>query len=826
MTINFGIDLGTTNSAIAKFEHGKVTVFRNPIGQKQTLPSVVALRKERRLVGEKARELLLQAPDLVAASFKRKMGTTDTYQVAGQTYSPVELSAFVLQELKSFVHSGEQFDATIVTIPASFDTIQSNATKEAGYKAGFKEVVLLQEPIAASLAYANQEERGEFEDGKWLVYDLGGGTFDVALVSIEDGEMRILDHEGDNFLGGTDFDREIVEQLVLPYLESMGSFENLLEESRSLDGKYNQLYQSLLLKAENAKVELSVAKVSEIEFTTTDDRGEEIDGFLSITRAQFESILEPFFSKTIGMIGEMFQRNRLSAEEVKFVLMVGGSTYIPYIREEVAKRLRIAVNTEVDPTTAVSVGAAYYAGTKPLQQGNPDEMVGQKAEIQVKMAYLKATQEEKEYFAARFEGPIEGLNYRITRLDGGFDTGLKPVSAKVSEVLPLVKDTYNQFSLKVFDEHNNPVDLNLGTIGITHGKYAVVGQPLPQDICLEVDDVENETTVLEVVFEKNAILPLKKTITKQMTRTIAKGSADRLTISVVEGPGIALPAANQTIGFISISGEDLNRDLVRGSDVEIILEMSESRDLKISAYLLMTDQEYENVFTPSERKVDLFKLKLELNSLAHKVRHEIEDAEDQGNYENAQKMVDLEFDILGLLDRAKKLKDKDTTDEKFQIEDGKRKLAQQVDALTRDKYIIAVKNDYFQEKRDMEAVIETYEAIPEDLRRYDDLLSEEKVILATSSSLRIKDLIKQIQRLKFSIRWKSRRYIRELFASLVYGRFGSFTDQLKAEMLIEQGNKAIEEDNDSQLRVVINQLFELLPPARRTEFYRGGTGIG
>ena len=188
--INFGIDLGTTNSAIAKFEKGQVVIFRNPIGQKDTLPSVVAFRQDRIIVGEKAREYLSKAPDRVVGSFKRKMGTDEMYEVSGRPLpiSPVELSAFVLRELKNFVHTGEEVEAAVVTIPASFDTVQSNATRKAGERAGFSQVKLLQEPIAASLAYANQDETEKFEEGQWLVYDLGGGTFDVALIRIQNGE--------------------------------------------------------------------------------------------------------------------------------------------------------------------------------------------------------------------------------------------------------------------------------------------------------------------------------------------------------------------------------------------------------------------------------------------------------------------------------------------------------------------------------------------------------------------------------------------------------------------------------------------------------------
>ncbi|MEL7340648.1 MAG: Hsp70 family protein, partial [Bacteroidota bacterium] len=335
--INFGIDLGTTNSAIAKFDKGQVMIFRNPIGQKDTLPSVVAFRKDRIIVGEKAREYLRKAPKRVVGSFKRKMGTDETYTIEGQeqALSPAELSAYVLKELKNFIHTGEALQAAVITIPASFDTVQSNATRKAGELAGLEQVKLLQEPIAASLAYANQDEADKFEEGQWLVYDLGGGTFDVALIRIQNGEMQVLDHEGDNFLGGTDFDQAIVEKLVIPQLEKEGVFANLRDEMRSASGKYNALYQKLLLLAEEAKVQLSTQPVAEIEFETEDDEGKELEIILSIKREEFEGLLASFVEKTIEMIRQILQRNQLSPDDLKFILMVGGSTYIPYVREQV-----------------------------------------------------------------------------------------------------------------------------------------------------------------------------------------------------------------------------------------------------------------------------------------------------------------------------------------------------------------------------------------------------------------------------------------------------------------------------------------------------------
>ena len=183
--INFGIDLGATNSLIAKFTKGTVEVFKDPRHQgTEVLPSVVGFRNNRILVGQQAKAFIENDPQSVASQFKRKIGTTETFRIKslGQSKTPIELSAFALKELKTFIHTGEAPEAVVITVPASFDMVQSNATKEAGRAAGFKQVVLLQEPIAASLAYANTEKSRDLKNSQWIVYDLGGGTFGRGTV--------------------------------------------------------------------------------------------------------------------------------------------------------------------------------------------------------------------------------------------------------------------------------------------------------------------------------------------------------------------------------------------------------------------------------------------------------------------------------------------------------------------------------------------------------------------------------------------------------------------------------------------------------------------
>jgi len=348
--INFGIDLGTTNSVICKFVKGSVEVFKNPNGFRETLPSVVGFRKERILVGDAARTYAERDSKSVIHSFKRKMGTSETFPIKSldQIKTPVELSAYVLKELKTFVHSGESVSEVVITIPASFDIVQSNATKEAGLQAGFRQVELLQEPIAASLAYANKHKEAELKDGQWLVYDLGGGTFDAALIKIKNGELKVIDHEGNNYLGGADFDDLIVEKIIVPHLQKeIDRKIDFNHDLRSASGIFNQLYLTLLHRAEDAKVTLSNKTSAEIEFNfrfqdnfTFKDYDEEI--LLTVTRSEFENLIKDSIDETAQMIKSILTRNSLVAGDVQFILMVGGSTYIPYVRKRIEELLEIA----------------------------------------------------------------------------------------------------------------------------------------------------------------------------------------------------------------------------------------------------------------------------------------------------------------------------------------------------------------------------------------------------------------------------------------------------------------------------------------------------
>lgn len=814
-TINFGIDLGTTNSLIAKFDKGHVEVFKNPNGFKETLPSVVGFRNDRILVGDPARTYAQKDPKRVASRFKRKMGTTETIKLTGvDSKTPVELSSFVLKELKNFIHTGESVDSAIITIPASFDTVQSNATKEAGLAAGFKDVVLLQEPIAASLAYANKEKNLDLRNSTWIVYDFGGGTFDVALVKIIEGELTVVDHEGDNYLGGTDIDSLIVDNMVVPELEKRGKFTDLLGQMRSDKGKYNGLWHLLLRHAEDAKIELSTKTATEIDLgmvNIEDEDGKQIDSLLIVTRSEFEGLIKEFVDSTADMMKKILTRNSLRPEDLMFVLMVGGSTYIPYVRKRIEEVMGIPVNTSIDPTNAVCIGAAFFAATKEIKVGTQEQNVpvGDR-QIKIRAVYNRASQETEEIFSARVDGEIEGLFYRINSEDGAFDSGLKALTNRISEDLPLREGAYNFYQFKVFDSQNNVVAVGFDSIQIAQGRYSIAGQGLPEDICLVFDDVDNKDTKLKRLFSKNSILPAKTKATVQVGRTLIKDAEDNvISILVVEGPSEKHALTNKPIGNLRITGKQINRDLLKGTEIDLTIEMSESRDLTVSAYLNGTGQEFSQVFKGEDRHVESGLLASSILKLEDKIQFEIAEASTNENHEVAEKLQRSLNDVQALMVEFGSLAEDDVTDDRYKAEDKVRKVAQSVYELTASKRLDASLAEYNTAKSEVVRIV-SENGNDREKHRLRELLALEQTFINSTNPEKIETAILELNRIRWAILMRLPEYLVGMFEHLVERR-PSMNDQAQAKQLYEAGRRHIEAMAWDDLRVVNDRFWDLLP---------------
>ena len=307
-------------------------------------------------------------------------------------------------------------DAAVITIPASFDTVQSNATKEAGAMAGFKAVILLQEPIAASVAYTNKERNIDLKNSLWMMYDLGGGTFDVALIRIVEGELTVVDHEGDHYLGGYDFDALMVEKVVVSTLEKKGKFDDLLGQMKSEGRRVQPTLACLdLLRSGGKKIGLSTRTAAEIDAgpirNLEDDEGNTINSILTVSRSDFEAVIRDGVESTIEMMKKISVRNSLAArQDLQFILMVGGSTYIPYVRKRVEEVMGIPVNPGIDPpmplpwVQRISLAARNFVSIVAKRKRVP--LPGA---LHIRVPYNRTSQEQEEPFAARVEGDTAGM---------------------------------------------------------------------------------------------------------------------------------------------------------------------------------------------------------------------------------------------------------------------------------------------------------------------------------------------------------------------------------------------------------------------------------
>lgn len=845
-SINFGIDLGTTNSLITKYENGKVTIFKHPIGHKETLASVVAFRPGRTLVGDKAREFLTKDPVNIFANFKRRMGTDDKFYVVNldENVTPIELSTLVLKELKQFVYSGEEVKAAVITIPASFDTMQSNATKKAGLAAGFQEVLLLQEPIAASLAYFNNQENNADRNGYWLVYDLGGGTFDIALMQIKDGEMKVIDHEGNNFLGGADFDFGIIEKIIVPYVTAQFGIENFEEELRKNNGKYEQLFYELIYKSEEAKKELSQQAETQIDFTL-DSR----EVILSISREDLENTIQARVAETITMLKSILSRNELGTKDIEEILLVGGSTYIPYVRQQLAEQTTIKVNSHIDPTTAVAIGAAYYAANKYYQpkegvalgdsvedmlnqlSGIEAEDAAQEAfpDISLTVSYSQMSKDTEEVMIIKANGNWEGKTYRIIRSDGGFDTGFVPVKSKFTEFLPLINNVNNIFYLRIYDEDQDEIKSALQEITITQGQFNIAGQPIPQDICIEVDDKENHTTKLEVIFEKNAVLPQKKTLYREISKTIKQGSEDSIIINILEGDRNARALSNLVIACIEISGKELTSDLIKGSDIELQITMSDNRELHTEVFLVMTQQEFKNAFSLSEKHVNIDRLKEQFIDLENEIRNSIKMFSYDENDVWAIQANDFLKELMQHKNELFKLKEDDRTDAKYVIAEMLNRVSQAYDKLGGEDRLERLRYEYLEAKEYIENHLPMADFKKEELAQsYSKLLKGEHQVLISRNPSILEKATEKMNSLAWDILWNTLSYIISRYEGFKGLKPDEFKNYQGVQPIFRSADQALSGERYHEFRQHVYSITHLLVhneyKIQNDDFK--GTGIG
>ncbi|WP_435029706.1 molecular chaperone DnaK [Levyella massiliensis] len=347
-----GIDLGTTNSAVAIMEGGQATIIPNAEGNRTT-PSVVAFTKDgERLVGETAKRQAIMNPDRTISSIKRDMGTDRKVTIDGKAYTPQEISAMILQKLKADAESylGQSVSEAVITVPAYFTDAQRQATKDAGKIAGLDVKRIINEPTAAALAYGVDKDE---DSSKIMVFDLGGGTFDVSILEVGDGVFEVLSTRGNNRLGGDDFDNALMDYIAEDFKKQNGVDLRLDPTSD----------QRLKDAAEKAKKELSSAMTSTINLPfITAVNGQPVHLNMDVTRAKFEELIAPLVKKTEEPVNNALKDAGLSASDLNKVLLVGGSTRVPMVQELVKKLTGKDPQKDINPDECVALGAAIQGG--------------------------------------------------------------------------------------------------------------------------------------------------------------------------------------------------------------------------------------------------------------------------------------------------------------------------------------------------------------------------------------------------------------------------------------------------------------------------------
>jgi len=576
-TIDFGIDLGTTNSAIAVMEGVEPLIIKNNQGQDIT-PSAIGFTKAGVLrQGDAAKRLQLGSPTDAYTEFKRRMGSDHIYEfpATGKRLRPEDLSAEVLKTLKGDVEQarGEAVEAAVITVPAAFELHQCDATRRAAALAGFITSPLVQEPVAAALAYGFQKDE---EKAYWLVYDFGGGTFDAALIRTEEGIINVVAHEGDNFLGGSDIDWAILQELLLPKLTK--DFD--LTDFRRGNVRWEMAILKLKSAIEKAKIEASrSARAPLVECRFEDASGEEVDVEvlgLELTQQDIARIAAPFIAKSVTMVKKVLASKNLRPGDLHKAILVGGPTLAPYFRAQLQAELGAPVDFSVDPMTVVARGAAVFAST---------QMADKKAAAPVKVGEydldlkFKPTGIEPDPLVggrvlASSAVSFAGHTIEFNNDKSGWTSGQAPVhdDGTFTVMLSAERKMRNQYRIILRNKSGQTQKVTPDSIHYTIGA-AIEEQPIIHSIGVGLTN-----NSVRPYFAKGEGLPQKKMQKFHTAKAVKPGQADSaIRVPVVEGES-ELSDRNRLIGYLDITGAQIRRELPEGQEIEVTQNRRESRN--------------------------------------------------------------------------------------------------------------------------------------------------------------------------------------------------------------------------------------------------------
>jgi molecular chaperone DnaK len=825
--IDYGIDLGTTNSAISRMENGEPTIKKTDT-LKDTMPSCVYINKKKSIqVGDSAYNALkrdkLKAMgtwnsenDNSFIEFKRTMGTDKKFSSKnlGKEQSSEELSAEVLKTLKSFIKD-ENVNSIVVTVPAAFKNNQIDATRRAGKLAGFEHIEILQEPVAASMAYGLENNN---KDGFWLVFDFGGGTFDSALLKVEDGIMKVIDTEGDNYLGGKNLDFAIVDEIILPYIEENFSINSILED----DDKKQILRNAMKFYAEETKIKLSFNDTHNIlsdlgDIPGEDDEGEEFELDITVTQEDITRVLAPVFQKAIDTSIKLLERNNLKGNSLESLILVGGPTFSPVLRKMLEKQI-CTPDTSADPMTVVSKGAALYASTVSISD-EVREQTRDKTKIQIEIGHEASTVEIEEFVTLKIledktDGEIpDAVFAEITRGDKAWSSGKVEINA-IGEVIDtqLNEGKTNVFEVLLYDGKGNLLESEPSSFSIIQGSK-IGSATLPYNIGIELKQKASGKIVFTTVkgLEKNQSLSATGILNGLKTqKQIRPGmDSDFIKIPIYQGEHDSEGTRaiyNEHVYDIIISGADLPALLPENNDVDLTINVDKSQKLSVQAYFPYLDHTSEiDVPTDNVQSVETNWLQNEIR----KAKGSLEELQQDGSNPKLDKVSkDLET-----LEQSFN-NNKNDVDGKQEVLTNLRRSLKVIDELGNQtewpKLEESLKEEFYRlEKINGELGNDkSTEQVNEFRGQLDDVIRSKDVKLGNQLHEEIHSFFFQLT------------FVYQLIGFIQQHdeHFGSFNwrDSNKARTLLNRGKQIISENPDvDDLHPVIISLIDLLPMDER-----------
>ena len=813
--IDYGIDLGTTNSAICRMEKGEPVVIKTDV-LKDTMPSCISVNKKGSIkAGDSAYNTMKQDKRRATKSwhkgasntyveFKRTMATDTQYPCANlnKSFSSEELSAEVLKTLKSFV-TDETFSSVVITVPAKFTVNQKTATMEAAKMAGFKHCELLQEPIAASMAYGVSSDE---KNGTWMVFDFGGGTFDAALLKVEDGIMQVFDTEGDNYLGGKNLDYAIVDNIIIPYLQENYAIDGYLQDEE----KKEVLGDAMKTYAEDAKNQLSFKDhediISNLGDLGEDEDGEEIELDLTLTQAQVFDVMRPYFQKAVDICKNLVQRNNLNGSQITKLILVGGPTHSPLIRQMLREQVTQNVDTSIDPMTAVATGAALYASTLDAEVSDDEIKVGT---VKLDVSYESTTVEMTEYVPVCLTdgSAFNKVFVEFVRGDKAWASGKVEINSNGDVVeLNLLEGKANSFNISCYDDKGNSLPCFPNEITIIQG--SVVGAaPLPYNIGIATWNEDKKRGVFRMAkgLEKNKPLPATGVINDlRTTNQLRPGlSSDVLIVPIhqvddfaeAEGKSASL---YEHVADVVITGDDVDTLIPADSLVDVTLKVDSSEQMKLEVHFLATDFTVEKVLDTSKK-------------------HTMEDANEEISKGFAEAESGMEtlsesgIDVNDLQNELAAIRtDNENTTEKKEVLNHLRELLRKIEKLDAG-------TEWQRLEKELREEFDKLEKAQNDLGNEKSAQLVNQLRTQTDNAIRTKnvqvgrEVLEQINSLFFQLTMLYQcmgiiRYCNERFASM------HWKDSSRARQLVNRGMEQINNNPTTEgLRQITAELLGLMP---------------